>query len=259
MAGPIGVSQMGLILFVDESGDHSLSKIDPQYPVFVLCGVIIEEKHHDGAATDALNQFKEQLFGRRDIILHTVDFTRNQSGYEAMAKHEFRVRFFNELEALLGALNFKVVACVIRKQEHLKKYALHAIDPYMLSLSILIERFIFECGSAGGSVVAEARDATLNNALELAFLDLKIRGTHYVSATKVQKRIHNFAIRDKQQNITGLQLADVCATPIGRHSIGRNTYPNYSEQGDFYNTIRRKLRCDRKGEVEGMGLVVLPK
>jgi len=140
-----------------------------------------------------------------------------------------------------------------------EKYGLHAVDPYMLSLSILIERFIFECGSAGGSVIAEARDATLNNALELAFLDLKIRGTNYVSATKVQRRIHSFTIRDKKENITGLQLADVCATPIGRHAIGRSTYPIYSDQGDFYRTIEQKLRCDSKGETGGIGLVVLPK
>jgi len=88
-----------------------------------------------------------------------------------MASHDFRVRFFEELQASIMALNFKVVACVVRKQDHLKKYGLHAVDPYFLSLSVLIERFIFECGSPGGSVIAEARDATLNNALELAFLD----------------------------------------------------------------------------------------
>jgi len=250
---------MGLILFLDESGDHSLSKIDLQYPVFVLCGVIMDEDYHNGPATDALNQFKEQLFGRREIVLHTADFTRNKERFEAMAGHDFRLLFFEELQTSIMALNFKVVACVVRKQDHLKKYGLHAIDPYLLSLSILIERFIFECGSPGGSVIAEARDATLNNALELAFLDLKIRGTTFVSATKVQKRIHNFAIRDKRENITGLQLADVCATPIGRHAIGRSTYPNYSRHGDFYRTVEEKFRCDWRGNVDGMGLVVLPK
>jgi len=250
---------MGLILFLDESGDHSLSKIDQQHPVFVLCGVIMDEDYHSGAATEALNQFKEGLFGRRDIILHTADFTRNQAGYEAMVGHDFRMRFFAKLQTSIMALNFKVVACVVRKQDHLKKYGLHAIDPYMLSLSVLVERFIFECGSSGGSVIAEARDTTLNNALELAFLDLKISGTNYVSAAKVQKRIHNFAIRDKRENITGLQLADICATPIARHAIGRATYPSYCSDRDFYRTVERKFRRDWRGNIDGIGLVILPK
>jgi hypothetical protein len=250
---------MGLILFLDESGDHSLSKIDLQHPVFVLCGVIMNEEYHSGPATAALNEFKEQLFGRRDIVLHTADFTRNKEGFEQMSGHDFRSHFFEELQTSIMALDFKIVACVVRKQDHLKKYGFHAIDPYLLSLSILIERFIFECGSHGGSVVAEARDTTLNNALELAFLDLKIRGTNYVSAARLQKRILNFAIRDKRENITGLQIADVCATPIGRRAIGRSTYPNYSKDGGFYRTVEQKFRRDWRGNFEGMGLVVLPK
>jgi hypothetical protein len=176
-----------------------------------------------------------------------------------MSGHDFRSHFFEELQTSIMALDFKIVACVVRKQDHLKKYGFHAIDPYLLSLSILIERFIFECGSHGGSVVAEARDTTLNNALELAFLDLKIRGTNYVSAARLQKRILNFAIRDKRENITGLQIADVCATPIGRRAIGRSTYPNYSKDGDFYRTVEQKFRRDWRGNFEGMGLVVLPK
>jgi hypothetical protein len=219
----------------------------------------MDDEYHSGTATDALNEFKEGLFGRRDIILHTADFTRSKEGFEAMATHDFRVRFFEKLRTSIMALDFKVIACVVRKEEHLKKYGLHAVDPYLLSLSILIERFIFECDSRGGSVIAEARDATLNNALELAFLDLKIRGTTYVSAIKVQKRIHNFAIRDKRENITGLQVADICATPIGRRSIGRNTYPSYSSQGDFYRTVEQKFRRDWRGNITGAGLVLLPK
>jgi hypothetical protein len=251
--------EMSLLLFLDESGDHSLSKIDPQYPVFVLCGIICDVSNHDGIMTDSLNRLKTQLFGRQEIVLHTLDFTRNQEGFETMVSHDFRVQFFHELQTWISGLNFKLVASVIRKQDHLKKYGLQAIDPYMLSLSILVERFIFECGSVGGSIVAEARNPTLNNALELAFLDLKIRGTRFVSAAKVQKRIHNFSIRDKRENIAGLQLADVCATPIGRHVLGRKTYPRYCSDGDFYRTIEKKFRRDWQDKIEGMGLVVLPK
>jgi|SRR6267378_2745366 len=208
---------MGLILFIDESGDHSLSKIDAQYPVFVLCGVIIDENYQNQTATDALNHFKERLFGRRDIILHTADFTRNQAGFEDMAAHDFRERFFGELRTLIVALNFKVVACVVQKQEHLKKYGLHAVDPYMLSLSILIERFIFECGSAGGSVFAEARDATLNNALELAFFsnegseadtqlhNSRQEGEHHRAATRRRLCHSNWPTRNWEEHLPYLQ------------------------------------------------------
>jgi len=35
------------ILFLDESGDHNLSIIDPQYPLFVLGGVIVDMDYAD--------------------------------------------------------------------------------------------------------------------------------------------------------------------------------------------------------------------
>ncbi len=36
------------VLFLDESGDHNLSVIDPQYPMFVLGGVIVDKAYAEG-------------------------------------------------------------------------------------------------------------------------------------------------------------------------------------------------------------------
>jgi hypothetical protein len=151
-------------------------------------------------------------------------------------------------------LEFKIVACAIKKQEHLNKYGLNAIDPYILSLSVLIERFVFECGAREGTVVAESRDRTLNNALELAFLDLKIRGTRYLSATKVTKRIHNFAIRKKSANLAGLQLADVVATPIARHVLGKMTYRNIPKGETSFRSSRGNSGAIGREGTKGWGL-----
>lgn len=247
------------ILFLDESGDHSLGKIDPQYPLFVLCGVIMDESYHDTVATEALDAFKQNLLGRNDIILHTLDFTRNRNGFEAMVSQDFRRRFFQELEGLIQQLDFKIVACAIKKDQHLQRYGLDAMDPYLMSLGIVVERFVFETGATGGSIVVEGRGETLNNALELAYLDLKIRGTDYVSASKIRRRIHSFSIRDKRENVVGLQLADIAATPIGRRVLGKKTYPADSGQGDFFLTVEKKFRGSLSGAYDGMGLVVLPK
>jgi len=59
------------LLFVDESGDHSLSVIDPQYPMFVLGGIIIEKHYADGELTRQLDDFKQRLFGHNgDCAAH---------------------------------------------------------------------------------------------------------------------------------------------------------------------------------------------
>ena len=57
------VSSSTTYLFLDESGDHSLYKIDPQYPLFVLGGALITKKDHQ-IAKDQWSQMKKQLFGR---------------------------------------------------------------------------------------------------------------------------------------------------------------------------------------------------
>lgn len=128
------------ILFLDESGDHNLTVIDPSYPLFVLGGVIVERRYAEGPLEDAIRDFKRRLFGRDDLVLHTADITRNRNGFERLKEHAFRERFYRELNNLLRELSFQVVACVIRKDDHLRRYGVAALDPYMLSLDILAER-----------------------------------------------------------------------------------------------------------------------
>ncbi len=239
-------------LFLDESGDHNLSLIDPQYPLFVLGGVIVEQSYAEGELTDRLNQLKRDLFGRTDIVLHTADIVRNRNGFERLKEPAFRERFYREVNAMMAALSYTVVACAIRKDEHLARYGLAALDPYMLSLDILVERFCFDIGRDGsGVIVAEKRDPTLDRELDLAWLNLKIQGTRFVQAKDIESRIFGLNLRAKTDNIAGLQLADLVVSPIGRHVMGK------AEKEDF-RVVRQKLRKNNAGEYLGFGLVVLP-
>ncbi len=242
------------IMFLDESGDHNLATIDPQYPMFVLTGVVMDQAYAQGYLEHRLNQFKRQFFGRTDVVLHRADITRNRGGFEQVAEPEFRRRFFAELNELVASLDFQLIACAIRKDEHLARYGVAALDPYMLSLNVLVERFCYDIGEmpAGGMLVAERRGPQLDHELELAFLNLKIRGTRFVSATQIEERIAGLSLRDKKDNIAGLQLADLVATPIGRGLLGKTDLQDY-------DVIRSKFRTDRQGEHRGYGLVVLPK
>lgn len=242
------------ILFLDESGDHNLAVIDPQYPLFVLGGVIVDKDYAEGPMTDAVRDFKRRLFGCDDIILHTADITRNRNGFEAMKNAAFRERFYAELNELMRGLDYQVVACAIRKDEHIARYGVAALDPYLLSLDLLVERFAFEVGNVpdGGLIVAERRDPTLDHELELAWLNLKIQGTRYQKAKDIEKRILAMNLRAKSENIVGLQLADLVVTPVGRHVLGKPSKEDFE-------IVRSKLRRSRTGIVDGYGLVVLPK
>jgi len=241
-------------MFLDESGDHSLSCIDPQYPVFVLGGIIVDQKYAEGELSQRIREFKRSLFNTDELTLHTADICRNRNGFERLKEADFRQRFYTELNQLMSELQYQVVACVIRKDAHLARHGLAALDPYMLSLQVLVERFCFEIGNlaGGGVIIAEKRDPTLDHQLELAWLDLRIRGTNYLQAAKIQQRIVGLTLRKKADRIAGLELADLVVSPIGRAAIGKQPKQDYQ-------IIESKFRKNHAGRYLGIGLTVLPK
>lgn len=240
-------------MYLDESGNHGLIKIDPLYPIFVLGGVIVEQEYAEGELTARLQQFKRTLFGSNNLILHTADISRNRNGFERLKDPTFRERFYMELNQLMRELRYKVIACVIKKDSHLARYGFDAIDPYMLSLNILVERFCFELDyvDTTGLIVAEKRGPVLDRELDLAWLNLKIQGTKFMRANRIDERIVSLITRPKQANIAGLQLADLVVSPIGRRILSKQVREDWK-------IVESKLRS-RGGSYLGAGLVILPK
>jgi len=64
------------LVFVDESGDHGLDKIDPQYPVFVLLFCLVEKTAYASTICSELQRFKYEFFGRDTVILHEYDIRK---------------------------------------------------------------------------------------------------------------------------------------------------------------------------------------
>jgi hypothetical protein len=176
-------------LYLDESGSHNLARHDPDYPVFVLGGVIIEDAAEAGIRR-LVDDFKRRLFGTTDLVLHTSDITRNRNGFEGLRDPAARSRFYAEMNSLIAGLDVSVVACAILKDEHLARYGPLAVDPYMLSLGVLVERFCFTIArdEPPGANVVERRGRPLDRELIVAWQTLRLNGTRYVSAGTIAPR-----------------------------------------------------------------------
>ncbi len=56
------------IVYVDESGDHGLNTIDPNYPVFVLAFCIFKKTDYWQQTVPAIQEFKFNHFGHDQAI-----------------------------------------------------------------------------------------------------------------------------------------------------------------------------------------------
>lgn len=249
------------ILFIDETGDHSLAKIDKQYPVFVLSGVIVDENYHDQKLTKALDELKKRHFGTDAIALHGKEMTHPQSArnklYLQFLNPDFRKKFYKDFEYLLSKADISIVACVIMKSKHFANYGLEAKDPYLLSFDNLLNRLIFDLSDdEKGKIVAESRNSVLDNQLEIAYLTTRIEGTNKVRPAEIKLKLDSsIQFMKKSDNVAGLEIADMVASPIARHFLGKRERPG---QQLSYASVFSKVRSI-KGRWENIGITVLPK
>ncbi len=247
-------------LFIDETGDHSLSKIDSSYPIFVLSGIVVDEDYHNGTLTDVLNKFKVHHFGTDQVVLHSKEMTHPQSArsplYMKFMDRDFRRKFYADFEYMLGQLDISIVACVIMKNRHFANYGLEAKDPYLLSFDNLLNRLVFDLSDdQRGKIVAESRNSVLDNQLEIAYLSTRVEGTNKVQPAEIKLKLESaIQFRQKSDNIAGLQMADMVASPIARHFLQK---PERVGNQLRYETVFGKVRSIN-GRWENIGITVLP-
>ncbi|MGI9027577.1 MAG: DUF3800 domain-containing protein [Candidatus Saccharimonadales bacterium] len=248
------------VLYIDETGDHSLSKIDKSYPIFVLSGVICDMVYHDGELTDYLNALKLKHFGTEDIVLHSKEMTHPQSAnnklYMSFINMEFRKKFYADFEKLLSSLRISLVACVILKNKHLIKYGLEAKDPYLLSFDNLINQLIFNLDDTQkGKIVAESRNSVLDNQLKISYLSSRVKGTNKVQAAEIKLKLaSSIEFKQKSDNIAGLQIADMVASPIARYHLNKPERVGHQLK---YKTVFKKVK-NINGRRKNIGITILP-
>ena len=240
------------VLYLDESGEHNPAGCDPRYPIFVLGGAGVDKDYADGTLTQLFNAFKQEVFGNTDIVLHTADMSRNRKGFEALQDAVFRAAFYDKMNTLMGRLEYRVIACAIRKDKPTFQ-GLAVRDLYMVCFDRLVDLFCEEVGEVrdGGMIVAEKRGSRpLDRAFEIEWLNLKTYGTSHTPAGVISDRILGLNLRPKIDNIAGLQMADLVVSPIGRHYSGRG-------DAEDWEILSKKLLRDGSGGEEPGGVIVV--
>lgn len=216
------LSKSRFIAFFDECGDHSLSKIDKDFPLFLLCTVIVEREVYAQKIIPGLAEFKLRYFAHEGINLHSREIRKAEGPFAILQNETVRQNFLPELSALMAALPFTLFITAINKTAYAQRYGDGARNPYDVAIEYSFEcilHFLEEQNESQLPVIAEARGQQEDDALRASFHRLMTQGTYYNSAERFQKMVCPISFRRKQDNIAGIQVADLCAYPTARHLL----------------------------------------
>jgi hypothetical protein len=238
------------IVYVDESGDHSLTSIDEGYPVFVLSFCVFQKTHYSHAITPALRMLKFETFGHDMVILHEQDIRKKTGAFHQMGK-ERREVFFEDLNALIAGADFTLLVTIIDKYK-LKQERTEETHVYHLAMELGLEK-LYHCLQSRNQqnrlthVICEARGRVEDQALKLAF-------SHVCSGYNSLKKLLPFEliIADKKTNSEGLQFADLAARPVGLFIV------RPGQINRAFQILQKKLHKNHDGEVTGYGFHLYP-
>ena len=209
-------------LFIDESGDHGLVNLDPNFPVFVLCGVLMSQDHYTQLRKD-INTLKSNFWNNKTVILHSRDIRKCEKEFQILFDLKLKSAFYEQLNNIITNSFYRILASAINKAKYINKYGKLSNDVYELSLSFIIERAIFSLDEINApkqlEIVIEKRGKKEDKLLSEHFQRLLARGTGFVSAERLKEINTKIVFKDKKENINGLQLADLIAYPTARYII----------------------------------------
>jgi hypothetical protein len=238
------------IIYVDESGDHGLETIDPQYPIFVLSFCIFQKEDYRNVVVPAFIRFKFDTFGHDMVILRGYDIRKERGPFAFLFDPATRRRFHEELGRTIAAVPFTLVASIIDKTRLRAQYVFPD-NPYEIALTFCMERAYAYLRDEGQHerrtmIIVEQRGKAEDNALELAFRRIAQGGNRWGPLP------FDIVFADKRTNSTGLQIADLVSHPIGRRHL-KPDQPNRA-----YDIIEEKFRRRPDGRIGGWGSKVFP-
>jgi hypothetical protein len=219
------------IVYADESGDHGMVNIDPQYPMFALTFCAMRKDAYTAEIVPAMQAFKFGIWGHDTVVLHEHEIRKSTGPFGLLrTDRALRTRFMDELNALIETAPMTIFASVIDKAKHREKYA-NPWNPYEIALHFCMERLhiMMTAEKQHGKtvhVVFESRGPKEDKELELEFRRIVGNDSQW------GYRRHDFSRFDfqpvfipKAANASGLQLADLTARPIALSRL-RPDQPN---------------------------------
>jgi hypothetical protein len=213
------------IVFADESGDHGMESINPEFPVFSLVFCVFEKNHYADVIEPAFRRFKFKWFGHDNVILHEREIRKQQPPFDFLkGSPTRRQEFFDDLNGVIDACQVTWFASIIDKLRHRAKYT-NPWNPYEIAMHFGLERLCQHLRAKGEEgktvhVLIESRGRNEDRDLELEFRRVVSNqsqwGWRRIDFSKIQFEPLFVA---KQANLAGHQFSDMIARPLALKAL----------------------------------------
>lgn len=231
-------------LYIDESGDHTykhLDNLDTRY--LGLTGVLIRTEFYDKHVQPDLEVLKRKFF-RYDpdnppILVRSAIKHRKRWFYvlqDEALNNRWEEELLNFISGLKG--NAMVFTVVMDKKKHVDDYPTRTFDPYVYSLAVLLNRvrgFLVQ-KTEHADIIAESRGRVEDRQIMKAYVDLREVGSYYGNTGEYYQKAYpekELIVRRKDNNVAGLQLADVIAFGQKVQTVLAYNRPFSRPLGDF--------------------------
>lgn len=215
------------IVFADESGDHGLTSIDPQFPVFALVFCLIEKARYIDEVEPAFRRLKFKYFGHDAIVLHEREIRKQKAEFGILTDPEVRKCFFEDINALMVAMPFEGYASIIDKAA-LKSRYVNPWNPYEVAMKFCMEKVsnrlvALKQRDRTTHLLFEGRGKAEDAQLELEFrrVAANARGWGWRQVDFARAPLEPIFV-PKAANLAGHQLTDLIARPLALRAIRPN-------------------------------------
>ena len=226
-------------IYIDEVGSSDMgSSANENHRFLSLTGIIVDLDHVANRIHPDMEALKQKYFRSHPdepVIFHRAEMVNQKHPFEALKDAATQAAFDDELLALLRQWDYQVVTVCIDKKKHQETYKVWRFDPYHYCLAILMERFVFflDGVDGNGDAMAESRGGKEDRRLKDSFENLVTTGSDFLTTERFMARLtsRQLKVKSKQNNIAGLQLADLIAHPSrneilsGQGLLGRPIAP----------------------------------
>jgi len=248
-------------VFIDECGAHTLSTKEA-FGAFCLAAVVVRDE--DGLAFDRRwKRWKREYLGSSTKRIHEPDIRRGSGSFWCDGDATSRVRAVGALGPALERLPFLGFVCVVNRLRYRETIGEGPWDEslpqhiYLMAVDFLMERLALaldlHLGGLKARVLFESRGPREDAALQYEFARLFLDGTTYLASSYFRHQFFpGVEFRNKEDNITGLQVADLLARPCGEKVLEPSSSP------PRWANVKAKLCPEIETEHSILGLKIVP-